>query len=115
MAKPMGRANKNIILMISIVFGLLGAFMMGSFGTLFYQRTDNFTEEQRQYIFGVYVGSAYAQDRVNAEKSGQKQVDDNYVLVLNPHDRCVRRFYPKDQLSLAGCLDAVDMNGWNMP
>lgn len=110
----MKRVNKNLLMIVWITLGIFGAFIAGGAAALFYIETDNFTNSQRAYIGGVYSGAEFLAIKQEIERQPNPTAGEESLL-RRPHDRCIRRYYPKDQLGLAGCLDAVNGVGYHMP
>ena len=112
----MARINKNLVSAIILVVGIFGALVAGLAIGLFFTETDDFTEPQRLYITGVAKGAAYRQTQMEIERQPNPTVDEHNIL-RNPHQRCIREYYPSKPIELAGCLDATkpDIQAWHMP
>lgn len=105
--------DRNIWVLVTLIIGFSGAVIAGFAVAMFFQKNDDFTSVQREYIDGVATGSRYMQVKNEIERQPNSAPEDS--LLRHPEQRCIRDFYPGRNVTLAGCLDAVDGDTWHMP
>lgn len=108
------KIEKSTAVAVTILISIIGGLLVGGATAFLFQERDNFTPSQKLYIMGVYTGAGYLQTALDLEKQQPPMNPDS--LLMRPHDRCIRSFFPSQQISLAGCLDAVGgKTNWSMP
>lgn len=89
---------------VIFIVGILGSLVLGFSVGFAYVEVDDLTTAQRLYIDGIVSGTTF---RVEAKNPNPPP--------LPPSQRCIEMYYPDRPLRLAGCLDAVNDAGWEMP